>query len=59
MKKTKYLAPSTKSSLVELEGSFCASIVDEDKQEKPTISIQNQDVGATSDYFSNDSEWDY
>ena len=59
MKKTKYLAPSTKSSLVELEGSFCASIVEEDKQEKPTISIQDQAVGATSDYFTQDAEWDY
>lgn len=61
MKKMKiYEAPETRHQEVELENGFmAASLVDEDKQEKPTISIQNQVVGAESDYFTNNSEWDY
>lgn len=53
-----YEAPQTTCLEVELEGNFCASVVDEDKQDEPTISIQNQDVGAESDYFTTNSEWD-
>lgn len=59
MKKKFYETPHTQHVEVELEGNFCASIVDEDKQEKETITIQNQGVGAESDYFTNDSEWDF
>lgn len=59
MKKKFYETPRTQHVEVELEGSFCASIIDEDKQEKETITIQNQEVGATSDYFTKDSEWDF
>lgn len=59
MKKKLYETPHTQHVEVETEGSFCGSIVDKDKEEKPTISIQNQDVGAESDYFTNNSEWDF
>jgi len=57
----KYEAPQTQHAEVELEQGFMsASVVDEDKQEKPTISIQNQEVGAESDYFSDpNAGWDY
>lgn len=56
----KYEAPQTQHEEVELEQGFMSgSVVDEDKQEKPTISIQDQEVGAESDYFTNDSGWDY
>lgn len=58
-KQREYEAPQTTCLEVELEGNFCASVVDEDKQDKPTISIQNQEIGATSDYFASDSDWDY
>lgn len=48
----KYEAPQTQHAEVELEQGFMSgSVVDEDKQEKPTISIQDQEVGAESDYF--------
>lgn len=60
MKRKEYEIPRMDKLEVELEKGFmAASIVDEDKQEKPTISIQNQEVGAESDYFSNDSKWDF
>lgn len=59
MKKKEYEVPLTTYSEVELEGTFCASIVDEDKQDNSNISIESQEIGATSDYFTNDSDWDY
>ena len=59
MKKMKYVAPQTKSSEVELENNFCGSVVPKDEQETPTISINNQEIGAESDYFTQDAEWDY
>lgn len=59
MKRKIYESPLTLRTEVELEGYFCASIVDDDKEKKETISIQKQDVGAESDYFTNDSEWDF
>lgn len=59
MKKKLYETPRTQHVEVELEGSFCASVVDTDKEVESTISIQKQEVGAESDYFTNDSEWDF
>ena len=60
MTKTKDVAPQTKCSEVELEEGFMkASIVDEDKQDQPTIAITDQGGGAESDYFTNDSKWDF
>lgn len=59
MKRKIYESPLTLRTEVELEGYFCASIVDDDKEKKETISIQKQEVGAESDYFTNDSEWDF
>lgn len=60
MTKTKYVVPQTKCSEVELEEGFMkASVVDGDKQEAPTISINDQEIGATSDYFTDNSGWDY
>lgn len=57
----KYEAPQTQHAEVELEQGFMSgSVVDEDKQEQPTISIQKQGVGAESDYFSDpNAGWDY
>lgn len=57
----KYVAPQTKSSEVELESNFCGSIVDDDKQDESTITIQDQEIGAESNYFdgSGDNQWDF
>ncbi|WP_300770631.1 hypothetical protein [uncultured Bacteroides sp.] len=57
MNKKMYETPRTQHVEVELEGSFCASVVDKDKEVEPTISIQNQGVGAESNYLGN--EWDF
>lgn len=58
-KQKEYETPQTTFVEVELEGNFCASVVDEDKQSEPTISITNQEVGAESNYFKDDANWDY
>lgn len=58
--KETYEAPQTELKRVELEQGFMnGSIVDKDVAEEATISIENQEVGAESDYFNNGSEWDY
>lgn len=61
MKKKKYEAPQTRYLEVELEQGFMVqgSIMNQDKETEETISINKQDVGAESDYFTNDSEWDF
>lgn len=62
MKKKFYETPRTQHVEVEMEGSFCASVVDTDKEVESTISIQNQGVGAESNYFDNPNrgnEWDF
>lgn len=60
MEKKDYIAPQTKQALVELEQGFMsASVVNADKLEEPTISIEDQEVGAESDYFKDGSNWDY
>lgn len=58
--KKKYIAPQTEMSEVELESGFMkGSIVDQDALDQATISIEEQEVGAESDYFNNHSTWDY
>ena len=60
MEKKDYIAPQTKQALVELEQGFMsASVVNADKLEEPTISIEDQEVGAESNYFEDESNWDY
>ncbi|WP_300225726.1 hypothetical protein [uncultured Bacteroides sp.] len=62
MKKKFYETPHTQHVEVEMEGSFCASVVDTDKEVESTISIQKQGVGAESNYFDNPNggnEWDF
>lgn len=61
MKKKKYEAPQTRYLEVELEQGLMVkgSIVDQDKETEEKISINSQEVGAESDYFKNDSEWDF
>lgn len=61
MKKKKYEAPQTRYLEVELEQGLMVkgSIVDQDKETEKNISINSQEVGAESDYFKNDSEWDF
>lgn len=62
-KKKDYEIPLTELVQVEAESGFCAaSVVTEDQQDEPTITIQEQEVGASSDYFGttgSDARWDY
>lgn len=58
--KSKYVAPSTRRVTVELEQGFMnASVVDKDVMDNSKITIENQEVGAESDYFKDNSSWDY
>lgn len=61
MKKKCYETPDMEVIQVELEKGFMAgSVVDKDKQEEKTISINSQEVGAESNYFDNPNEgWDF
>ena len=64
MEKKNYIAPQTKQALVELEQGFMsASVVNADKLEEPTISIEDQGIGAESNYFDNENQdfnkWSY
>ena len=59
MEKKDYIAPQTKQALVELEQGFMsASVVNADKLEEPTVSIEAQEVGAESNYFEVVCNWD-
>ena len=58
--KSKYVAPSTRRVTVELEQGFMnASVVNKDVMDDSKITIDNQEVGAESDYFKDSSRWDY
>lgn len=60
MKKETYVSPQTCYTEVELESGFMnGSIIDVDKEKESTISIENQEVGAESNYFESGSDWDY
>lgn len=57
MKKTKYLAPSTKCSNVELEQGFMkASVFDPEDGHDEGVTIQNHEFGETYDFT--DTGWD-
>lgn len=57
MKKTKYLAPSTKCSNVELEQGFMkASIFEAENEQDDGVSITGHEIGNTGDYT--DIGWD-
>lgn len=52
-----YEAPVTCRTQVEMEGTFCGSIIK--NEEKNNVTITEQEVGAESDYFSSGADWDY
>lgn len=54
MKKTKYLAPSTQYTDVELEQGFMKASVFEEKENTESLTIEDHKVDETFD-FSNDS----
>lgn len=56
MKKTKYLAPSTQYTDVELEQGFMKASVFEEKENTESLTIEDHKVDETFD-FSGDS-WD-
>ena len=54
MNKKMYETPSTKRSLVEMEGGICATSKEEIKDEKVNVTIDKQD----SDQDFTATEWD-
>lgn len=56
-RKEDYEAPVTSWTQVEMEGTFCGSIIK--NEEKNNVTITEQEVGAESDYFSSGADWDY
>lgn len=57
MTKTKYVAPQTKCSEVELEEGFMkASVFDPDNNQDDGVSITGHEIGNTGDY--SDFGWD-
>ena len=60
MDRKKYIRMQTIHTSVETENGFMSgSVVDANKEDKESISIENQPVGAESDYFGDESGWDY
>lgn len=61
MTKTKYVAPQTKCSEVELEEGFMKASVFVDKEDSESLSIDNQILGKEfnfDDGIGNDDAWD-
>lgn len=60
MKKTKYLAPSTKYTDVELEQGFMKASVFVDKEDSEDLHIDNQTKGAEFNFGEGfgDNTWD-
>ena len=61
-KKRPYVVLQTECITVELENGFMSgSVVNRDQYNEPTITIEDQAVGAESNYFDgeNQSGWDY
>ena len=61
-KKRPYVTAQTECIAVELESGFMSgSVVNRDQYNEPTIKIEDQAVGAESNYFDgeNQSGWDY
>lgn len=56
MKKTKYLAPSTKYTDVELEQGFMKASVFVDEEDSENLTIDNQELGAEFNF--GDNTWD-
>lgn len=55
-----YEKPMTLRTSVEVENGFMnGSVVDKNEEDTDSITIENQEVGAESDYFGNGSGWDY
>lgn len=60
MKKTKYLAPSTKYTDVELEQGFMKASVFVDKEDSESLTIENQTKGEEFNFGEGigDNTWD-
>lgn len=60
MKKTKYLAPSTKYTDVELEQGFMKASVFVDEEDSENLTIDNQELGAEFNFGEGfgDNTWD-
>lgn len=56
MTKTKYVAPQTKCSEVELEEGFMKASVFEDKDSTENLTIEDHQVDETFDF--SDTSWD-
>lgn len=58
-----YVAPDTRRTRIETEGSFCGSTVNDDPvdNKKDGIRVEEQKVGSTSNYFDGDgkADWDF
>lgn len=58
MKKTKYLAPSTKYNDVELEQGFMKASVFEEKENTESLTIEDHKVDETFDFSGDGVSWD-
>ena len=59
MKRTVYEAPVTERFSVELEGTFCASVVKEDPQSGvETSGHEINEINLSDDHEWNESEWE-
>lgn len=66
LEKKEYMPPKTKRTEVEAEGGFCdGSVVTDDNQDKNAVTIEEQEVGTISNYYSDEdgnaisNGWDY
>ena len=58
MTKTKYVAPQTKCSEVELEEGFMKASVFEDKENTESLTIEDHKVDETFDFSADNISWD-
>lgn len=60
MTKTKYVAPQTKCSEVELEEGFMKASVFVDKEDSEALTIENQEIGHEFNFSEGigDNTWD-
>ena len=58
MKKTKYLAPSTQYTDVELEQGFMKASVFEEKENTESLTIEDHKVDETFDFSGDGVSWD-
>ena len=58
MKRTVYEAPVTERFSVELEGSFCASVVKDQPQSDVTVTGHEENLIDAEQYGFNDTSWE-